>query len=187
MRSHRSLYLLSLWQPISNLADRQTCTKRMILFRLIPLNALHRPTFLADHGEQVSSIQTAERRCELDYLTEYMTTLVENVKCSVCKSQTGGLFPSSEFSHEALETQLFTLYPVTQYIHTLCHETLKCPPIPGCGIWTLMLTDIPDRTETCLLGWARLLSTSATDLRRPYLVPQQVQRANGRHVDRYAS
>ena len=97
-----------------------------------------------------------DRKCKLDYLIKYMTILVENVKCSVCKNKAGGLFPSSEFSHEALEIQhsastrsrelrfncgsvinvrLFTLCPVTQYMNTLCHETLKCPPVPGCGIW----------------------------------------------------
>lgn len=89
-------------------------------------------------------------------LDKNTTILVENGECSVCKNKAGGLFPCPEFSHEApwklstqpasglenwdltvalsLLFQLFTLYPVTQYIHTHCHGTLKCPPTPGSGI-----------------------------------------------------
>lgn len=37
------------------------------------------------------------------------------------------------------------------------------------GFGPQMLTNIPDRTEMHLLSWARLLSTTAIDLRRPYL------------------
>lgn len=42
------------------------------------------------------------------------------------------------------------LYPVTLYIHIPCHETLKCPPIPGCGIWP---TDVNQHPRQ---GWNAL-------------------------------
>lgn len=158
LRSHRTLHIFSLWQPIRNLADRQTCTKQMILFRLIPLNALHRPTFLAYCGESRSvpfKMWRYKRQAWLlDKIYDY-----NGRECGVlspCKNMADGLFPSSEFSHEALwktecqptrglqswasavavmMLQFSTFYPVTRYIHTFCHETLKCPLIPGSGLW----------------------------------------------------
>lgn len=42
-----------------------------------------------------------DRKRKLDFLIKYTTALVENVECSVCKNEAGGLLPSSEFSHEA--------------------------------------------------------------------------------------
>lgn len=82
-----------------------------------------------------SCSKCGDRKGKLDCLIKYMTILAENRVLSPCKNTAGGLFPSSEFSHEALwkkntqpasglqdqaltvaqslMSQFFPLYPVT--------------------------------------------------------------------------
>lgn len=130
--------------------------------------------------------RSGDRKCKLDYLIKYMTILVENVESSVFKNKAGELFPSSEFSHKALWKlstqpasglenwgltvalswlfQIFTLSPVTQYIHSL---PWNCEMPSNHWLWDLAhgMSHITDRTEICLLGWAHMLSTSAIGMR----------------------
>lgn len=149
--SHKTLYILSLWQPMSNLADRRTCTKWMILFRLIPLNALHRPTFLAycRHSRSVS-LKTKKYKMQawlLDKISDYNSR--ECKVLSLWKIKLVGSSPAQSSATRHWKF-CFSLYPVTLYIHIPCHETLKCPPISGCGIW---LTDVNQHPRQ---GWNAL-------------------------------
>lgn len=119
-----------------------------------------------------------DRKCKLDYLIKYMTILVENVKCSVCKNKAGGLFPSSEFSHEALEIQHSAStrsrelrFNCGSVINVSALYSLPCNPIhehslpwnsempSSPWLWDLahrMLANITGRTEMCSLSWAHL-------------------------------